>query len=454
MFTVWDFQKDPKNLLTSHEMLGYINGDVATKFTVQFNLFGGSVMAFHTDRHLDFISNIDSLTNMGCFCFTELGYGNNAPKMETTAIYDESTQTFTINSPSVKAQKYWITNGACHANQALVFAQTIVKGKNEGVNCFIVQIREKDMQPSKGVYIEDMGLKIGLNGIDNGRLTFSNVVVPRTALLNKLNDVTADGKFVSEIKKPSNRFFKVADRLLSGRLCISAMNLSSTKACLYTTLRYMQQRNGAGPSGNSDFPILNFQLNHDAIIPFLARTIVLNLGFNKSKDLFHNPAGRENEIIRRFCSTKALISWNAGDTARACRERCGGQTFLEVNRVSDILYGAHSGATAEGDNSVLMQKIVKDILADIRAEKHVWPKLTKCPKRGLPSQEDVSDLESLVNLVYFREHSEVKKIMKTLQQKVMQEGKPFYDVWMTEIMNDVQTTALAYAERIMLEGAM
>jgi len=103
-------------------MLGMINGSLATKFTVQFNLFGGSLMALHTDRHLPFMKSVDSLNSMGCFCFTELGYGNNAPKMETTATYDAEKQTFTINSPSVKSQKFWITNGACHANYAIVFA--------------------------------------------------------------------------------------------------------------------------------------------------------------------------------------------------------------------------------------------------------------------------------------------------------------------------------------------
>jgi acyl-CoA oxidase len=126
------------------------------------------------------------------------------------------------------------------------------------VNCFIVQIRNPDMTPCKGVYIEDMGHKMGLNGIDNGRLTFTQVVVKREAMLNKLNDVTPEGNFVSDIKKPSNRFFKVADRLLSGRLCISAMNIAATKGALFTTIRYMQQRMGAGPSGESDMPILNF----------------------------------------------------------------------------------------------------------------------------------------------------------------------------------------------------
>ena len=210
-------------------MIGQIDGSLVTKFTVQFNLFGGTLMALHTKRHLAFMREVDSLKHMGCFCFTELGYGNNAPKMETTAHYDAATGEFTINSPTTLSQKFWITNGACHANYAIVFAQTIVNGKNEGVNGFIVRIRDDKMQPCKGVFIEDMGVKMGLNGIDNGRLSFDHVKVPRTAMLNSFNDVNEKGEFISDVKKASARFFKVADRLLSGRLCISAMCLAATK---------------------------------------------------------------------------------------------------------------------------------------------------------------------------------------------------------------------------------
>lgn len=94
------------------------------------------------------------------------------------------------------------------------------------------------MKPCNGVMIEDMGWKIGLNGIDNGRLAFNNVRIPREAMLNAFNDVTADGKFISDIPKVSARFFKVADRLLSGRLCISAMTLGSLKSVLYHAIRY------------------------------------------------------------------------------------------------------------------------------------------------------------------------------------------------------------------------
>ena len=88
LVSIFDFRDDPKNIFTAHEMLGFVNGDLSTKFTVQFNLFGGTLMALHTDRHLPILREVDSLRNMGCFCFTELGYGNNAPQMETTATYD------------------------------------------------------------------------------------------------------------------------------------------------------------------------------------------------------------------------------------------------------------------------------------------------------------------------------------------------------------------------------
>ena len=55
--------------------------------------------------------------------------------------------------------KFWIINGACHANYAIVFAQTIAKGKNEGVNGIIVRIRNDHMKPCKGVFIKDISVK-------------------------------------------------------------------------------------------------------------------------------------------------------------------------------------------------------------------------------------------------------------------------------------------------------
>jgi len=111
--------------------------------------------------NMDIIQKIDKYEVFGCFCLTELGYGNNAVKMETTVTYDEKSKEFIVNSPTVLSQKYWITNGFRHSNMALVFGQTIVKGKNEGVSAFLVPIRDKNLNEMPGVQITDMGLKMG-----------------------------------------------------------------------------------------------------------------------------------------------------------------------------------------------------------------------------------------------------------------------------------------------------
>ena len=43
-----------------------------------------------------------------------------------------------------------------------------------------------------------------------------------------------------------------------------------------------------------------------------------------------------------------------------CRERCGGMGYLEANRFGFAISGSHSSRTAEGDNSVLMNKVASE----------------------------------------------------------------------------------------------
>ena len=52
--------------------------------------------------------------------------------METTATYDKETEEFIVNTPTPLAQKYWITNGACHAHHVVVFSQLYIDGVNQG----------------------------------------------------------------------------------------------------------------------------------------------------------------------------------------------------------------------------------------------------------------------------------------------------------------------------------
>jgi len=73
---VKDFGPNPHNIFTAHELAAQLlDPSLVTKLTVQFNLFGGTVFNLGSERHFKQISldSIDSLQNVGCFAFTELG---------------------------------------------------------------------------------------------------------------------------------------------------------------------------------------------------------------------------------------------------------------------------------------------------------------------------------------------------------------------------------------------
>ena len=63
------------------------------------------------------------------------------------------------------------------------------------MNAFLVPIRDRNMDLMSGVKCRDMGIKIGVNGVDNAILRFTNVRIPRTNMLSKYCDVDANGNF-------------------------------------------------------------------------------------------------------------------------------------------------------------------------------------------------------------------------------------------------------------------
>lgn len=90
--------------------------------------------------------------------------------MRTVANYDANTQEFIINTPDFEAAKCWVGNLGQTCTHAIVYAQLITPdGECHGLNAFIVPIRhEKTLTAHPGVIVGDLGLKAGLNTIDNG----------------------------------------------------------------------------------------------------------------------------------------------------------------------------------------------------------------------------------------------------------------------------------------------
>ena len=191
---------DPGMAVTGIEMLAQFDLSLMVKAGVQWGLFGGAIENLGTERHhKKYIPGLINLDIIGCFAMTETGHGSDVQSLETTATYDLATEEFVINSPTPSSRKDYIGGAAAHAQVAAVFAQLITKGENHGVHCFVVPLRDDEGNDLPGITTSDDKHKGGLGAVDNGRIVFDHVRIPRENLLNKYGQVDQGGTYSSPI---------------------------------------------------------------------------------------------------------------------------------------------------------------------------------------------------------------------------------------------------------------
>jgi acyl-CoA oxidase len=354
------------------EILACHDLSLTIKFGVQFGLFGGAIYGLGTEKHhRKYLEPTGKAQLLGCFAMTETGHGSNVKDLETTAIYDAATQNITINTPHYGAGKEYIGN-ALHGSMAVVFAQLIVDGKNHGIHAVVVPYRDSNGQLLRGITVKDCGYKMGLNGVDNGRLWFENVVVPKENLLNKYGDIDANGQYISPIDNPNKRFFTMLGALVGGRICVGMAGISASKTALTIAIKYALKRRQFAPNdGEAETLLMDYPTHQHRLIPLLVKSYcyhfaLLNLGEQYSQA---NEADMR-KIETKAAGLKALATWHATRTIQECREACGGKGYLSENRFADIKGDADIFTTFEGDNTVLLQLVSKGLLTEFKQSFH------------------------------------------------------------------------------------
>ncbi|XP_027346246.1 acyl-coenzyme A oxidase 3, peroxisomal-like [Abrus precatorius] len=415
--------------LALHEVIGMYDHSLAVKLGVHMFLWGGAVKFLGTQRHHDkWLSSTENYEIKGCFAMSELGHGSNVRGIETITTYDSNTGEFVINSPCESGQKYWIGGAANHATHTIVFSQLNINGSNQGVHAFIAQIRDSDGNVCPNIRIADCGHKIGLNGVDNGRIWFDNVRIPRENLLNSVADVSPSGEYLSAIKNADQRFAAFLAPLTSGRVTIAVSAVYISKISLAIAIRYALTRQAFSITRNGpEVLLLDYPSHQRRLLPLLAKVYAMSFATNELKMMYVKRTPESNKTIHIISSAyKATFTWNNMRTLQECREACGGQGVKTENRIGHFKgeYDVHS--TFEGDNNVLMQQISKALFAE-----YVACKMKNKPFSGLglehmnkpcpiiPSQLSSSTIRSRefqIDLFHLRERDLLKRFAEEVSE--------------------------------------
>ena len=363
-------EHDATRSIAVFETLAYHDLSLLVKFGVQFGLFGGSIFWLGTRSHHErWLAAAGSLALPGCFAMTETDHGSNVREIRTTATFDPAAGEFVIHTPEPGARKDYIGNAALHGRMAVVFAQLDVGGTSHGVHALVVPLRGEDGRVLPGVSIEDCGMKEGLNGVDNGRITFDHVRVPRDHLLDRYARVRDDGTYHSPIADPGRRFFTMLGALVVGRVSIAAAAMNASKSGLAIAIRYTDVRRQFGPTPGEEVPVLDYLDMQRRLLPRLATTYALDFGL---KDLIRELTERNDdntrEIEARAAGFKAYASAHAVESLLACRQACGGQGYMAENRLPALLVDTDVFTTFEGANPVLLQLVARALLTEYREE--------------------------------------------------------------------------------------
>ena len=367
-----NYIQDSRKMHTLVDALYAFDNATGLRLGVDLDLYLRSLLNFGTNKHLMFIKKLFSLSDIGCFALGELAHGSNTKDLKTTAIFNQETDEFILNTETELGYKFWIGSAKDVANMSVVFAELIINDQKYGVHAFVVPLRNKHNHALlPGIYIGDCGKKMGLNKKDEGFIVLRNVRIPRDNLLDRYSKVSAKGEFVSQMKTQGERFgFLIGTimnepRILVCNRCLINLLNGVTIAVRFTC--YRRQFFKPGDQQKKEVLIIEYPLTQYRLFPILSGCFMLKIASKRLHDyyeemktiIFDYSHPKIVELHALISIMKPITTWFSRNGLMSCREICGGLGFSALNRLGDLYSDNNVNVVWEGDNYVLLQQTAR-----------------------------------------------------------------------------------------------
>jgi acyl-CoA oxidase len=307
---------------------------------------------------------------------------------------------------------------------------------------------------------------MGLNGVDNGTISFENVTIPKENMLDRFSSVNEKGEFESPIPSDNKRFFTMLGTLIGGRIGIPRSALAAAKSGLTIAIKYSDQRRQFGPEGGLEVPILNYRIHQRRLLPLLAKTYAIHFALQYVTNRFITKKESEMQEIEALAAgMKAYSTWSTTAVLQECREAIGGKGYLSENRIDALKNDTEIYTTFEGDNTVLMQLVAKNRLSEFRKSfgkmdamgiiNYVYENAKTAISEKNPIVTRKTDESHLIDqdfhLLAFQ-HREKTTLASAAQRikKLIDSGLDPYDAF-NIVQHQMIDVAQAYLERVVLE---
>lgn len=310
---------------------------------------------------------------LGCYLQTELGHGTNVQGLETTATYNEQTDSFDLHSPTLSSTKWWAGGGGTTATHGIVQAQLIIKGKRYGPHLFFCPLRNiATGEILDNIVAGDIGPKTydAFGGLDNSWVRFNHVQLPRFNMLAKHAQVKTGGEYV---RPPSDKLSYGGMIFIRSQMIDRTgwmLSRANTIAMRYSLVRRQFRDPDAKDPAEIERSVLSYPSLNRRLVPLLAKSYAYIIAGRQMRYLYEDMAEQldkgNTELLADVhvasSSLKAYCTKQALEGIEESRQALGGHGFSVYAGFTSIFPDNAPAVTYEGDNYVLAQQVGRAML--------------------------------------------------------------------------------------------